>query len=153
MPDGDVVHNKLTKPYQKPYKWLCEGKATSEECARILLEKLKHDIRSNGDLPVILAQSMANSLIQAMSTTNELESEEYAALSMDFETITQQCDGSPVVKELSLGAGKRLLRDLKYGQVTNADNPSVMILERYMNEVYESLFKERIPLRRQALAS
>jgi len=25
VPDGDIVHSKLRRLYQKPYKWLCEG--------------------------------------------------------------------------------------------------------------------------------
>lgn len=44
MADGDIVHGRLRKLYQKPYKWLCGGKATSNECARVVLEKLKQDI-------------------------------------------------------------------------------------------------------------
>jgi hypothetical protein len=41
MPDGDIVHNTLGRLYQKPYKWLCEGTATNDECARELLRSLK----------------------------------------------------------------------------------------------------------------
>lgn len=146
MPDGDIVHSRLRRLYQKPYKWLCEGKATSDECARVVLEKLKQDIKNKGDLPVILTQSMANSLVQAVSAVNELGARDYAALSVEFDRLVQQSDGRPDLKELALRAGKSVLRDLRYGQEIDVGNASGVILERYMNEVYESEFKERVPL-------
>jgi hypothetical protein len=146
MPDGDIVHNKLRRLYHKPYKWLCEGKATSDECARAVLEKLKQDIKDKGDLPVMLIQSMADRLVQSVSTVNELGAGDYAALSMEFDGLVQQSDGRPDLKELALRAGKSVLCDLRYGQEIDVGNASGVMLERYMNEVYESEFKERIPL-------
>lgn len=146
MPDGDIVHNRLRRLYQKPYKWLCEGKATSDECARVVLEKLKQDIKDKGDLPIILTQRMADRLVQATSTGDELGLGDWAALSMEFDRLAQQSDGRPDLKELTLRAGKSVLRDLRYGQEVDVGNASVIILERYMNEVYESEFKERVPL-------
>lgn len=146
MPDGDIVHNSLRRLYQKPYKWLCEGKASSDECARVVLEKLKQDIKDKGDLPVILAQSMANSLSQATTAVNELGAGDYAALSTEFEQLVQQPDGPHDLKELVLRAGKSVLRDLRYGEEVDVGNASYMILERYVNEVYESGFKECVPL-------
>lgn len=146
MVDGDIVHDRLRRLYQKPYKWLCEGKATSNECARVLLEKLKQDIKDKGDLPVILTQSMADRLVQATSTNDELGSKDWAALSMEFDRLVQQSNGRPDLKELALRAGKSVLHDLRYGQEVDVGNASVIILERYINEVYESEFKERVPL-------
>ena len=72
MPDGDIVHDRLRRLYHKPYKWLCQGKATSDECARAVLGKLKKDIQNKGNLPIVLIQSIADSLIQSVSTINEL---------------------------------------------------------------------------------
>jgi hypothetical protein len=146
MPDGDIVHNRLRKLYQKPYKWLCEGKATSDECARAVLEKLKRDIEDKGDLPVILTQHMADRLVQAISVVNALGVGDYAALNMEFDRLVQQFDGRSDLKELALRAGKSVLRDLRYGQEIDVSEASGTILERYMNEVYESEFKERVPL-------
>ncbi|GFE72040.1 hypothetical protein [Chroococcus sp. FPU101] len=146
MPDGDIVHSGLRRLYQKPYKWLCEGKATSNECARVVLKKLKQDIKDKGDLPVMLAQSMAEILVQAISAVNKLEAEDYATLSMEFDKLVQQSNGRPGLKELVLRAAKSVLHDFRYGQQVDVGNPSVVILRRYMNEVYESEFRERISL-------
>jgi hypothetical protein len=146
MPDGDIVHNRLRPLYQKPYKWLCEGKATSEECAISALKVLKKDLDRKGNLPVILAQSMAESLVQAISTVGENGSVNWATLSIEFDKLTQQIDGPPALKELTLRSGKSVLNDLRYGREVDVGNASEIILERYMSEVYESEFKERIPL-------
>jgi hypothetical protein len=146
MPDGDIVHDKLRRLYQKPYKWLCEGKASSDECARSVLEKLKQDIKDKGDLPVMLIQRMTDKLVQSVSTVNELEAQDYAVLSMEFDRLVQQSEGQPDLKELALRAGKSVLCDLRYGQEIDVGNASGVMLERYMNEIYESEFKERVPL-------
>jgi len=146
MPDGDIVHDRLRRLYHEPYKWLCQGKATSDECARAVLGKLKKDIQNKGNLPIVLIQSMADSLIQSVSTINELGAKEYAALSMEFDRLVQQSDGRPDLKELALRAGKSILCDLRYGQGIDVGNASGLMVKRYINEVYESEFKERIPL-------
>jgi hypothetical protein len=146
MPDGDIVHDRLRPLYQKPYKWLCEGKATTDECAQVVMEALKKDLIKKGNLPVILAQSMAESLAQAISAAGETDSVDWVDLSVGFDKLIQKVDGRPDLKELTLRAGKSVLRDLKYGHEIDISNASVVILERYMNEVYESEFKERVPL-------
>ncbi|MCY7321285.1 MAG: hypothetical protein LH660_05655 [Phormidesmis sp. CAN_BIN36] len=146
MPDGDIVHDKLRLIYQKPYKWLCEGKATTDQCAQIAMNALKKDLIKKGDLPVILAQSMAECLAQTINAAGESDPADWAALNLEFDRLIQKIDGRPDLKELTLRAGKSVVRDLRYGQEIDIGNSSVVILERYMNEVYESEFKERVPL-------
>jgi hypothetical protein len=146
MPDGDIVHRRLRRLYQKPYKWLCEGTATSDECARALLEKLKQDIKAKGDLPVALSQAMADSVAQIISNPEEASESDFAKLSMEFDALTQRADGRPDLKELTLRAGKGFLNDLRNGLEVDVNHVSEAILGRYIHEVYESEFKERIPL-------
>ncbi|MBW4552634.1 MAG: hypothetical protein KME35_16225 [Aphanocapsa sp. GSE-SYN-MK-11-07L] len=85
MTDGDIVHSRLRRLYQKPYGWLCEGTATSDECARVALEKLKQDIKAKGDLPVALFQAMAASVAQVISNPEEAREGDFAKLSMEFD--------------------------------------------------------------------
>jgi len=40
MADGDIVHKKLPGLDQKPYKSLCEDKASNEECTRDIIKAL-----------------------------------------------------------------------------------------------------------------
>lgn len=146
MPDGDIVHSRLRRLFQKPYKWLCEGAATSDDCARVVLDKLKQDIKTKGDLPISLAQEMAASISQVMGAIDDPGEGDFARLSMEFDNLIQCADGRPDLKELTLRAGKSFLNDLRNGREVDVTNTSEAIVERYMNEVYESEFKERIPL-------
>jgi hypothetical protein len=146
MPDGDIVHSRLRRLYQKPYKWLCEGTATGEECARVLLDQLKKDIQAKGNLPVALSQAMADKVVSVLSNPNVAIEGDFARLSREFEALTYESDGRPDLKELTLRAGKSFLNDLRNGREVDIANISESILGRYMHEVYESEFKERIPL-------
>ncbi|PZV03883.1 MAG: hypothetical protein DCF22_25910 [Leptolyngbya sp.] len=143
MPDGDIVHSRLRRLYQKPYKWLCEGKATSDDCARVVLESFKKDLIQKGDLPVKLCQGMAGILDQAITASNELGAQDYASLSMKFDRLIERSDGRPDLKKLALDAGKSILHDLRYdhGQQIDVSNALGLMIQRYMNEVYASEFK------------
>ncbi|MFM7448784.1 MAG: hypothetical protein ACKO24_09315 [Leptolyngbyaceae cyanobacterium] len=137
MPDGDIVHSRLRRLYQKPYKWLCEGTATSDECSRVVLERLKQDIKAKGDLPVVLSQAMAASFAQVISNPEKARESDFAELSMEFDALTQRADGRPDVKELTLRAGKSFFNDLRNGREVSVNHVSEAILGRYIHEVYE----------------
>jgi hypothetical protein len=145
MPDGDIVHNRLRRLYQKPYRWLCEGTATTDDYAWIALKKFKQDIQAKGNLPVALSRSMATRVAQIISNPEKARESDFAKLSMEFDAITQGADGRPDLKELTLRAGKGFLNDLRNGREVDINNVQDSILKRYMHEVYESEFKERIP--------
>ncbi|MDY6783696.1 MAG: hypothetical protein SW833_14335 [Cyanobacteriota bacterium] len=146
MPDGDIVHDRLGQLYQKPYKWLCEGKASIGECARAVMKALKEDIKRKGDLPVILAQQMADRLNQIVNNSNRNSSVDWVAVNKEFEKIVQQAQGGHYIKELTLCASKRVLHELRYNEKVNINDASESILFQYMNEVYKSGFVEGIPL-------
>jgi hypothetical protein len=146
MADGDIVHNRLGRIYQKPYKVLCEGKASTGECARDVMNALRQDLKKKGDLPIKLAQYMGEKLHQVLVASAGNSSVDWSTLNRDLEKIVQRVDGWTDLKELTLRAGKKVLHDLRYGLVTSIHNPSATILQQYINEVYESGFKECIPL-------
>lgn len=146
MPDGDIVHSRLRRLYQRPYKWLCEGAATGEECTRVLLTNLKRDLQARGNLPIALSQAMADRLEETICSLETAKEGDFVKLSREFDNIAQQADGSPDLKELVLRAGKAYLNDLRYEREVDITNTSENIWSRYAYEVYESEFKERIPL-------
>ncbi|NEP61769.1 MAG: hypothetical protein F6K31_33250 [Symploca sp. SIO2G7] len=146
MPDGDRVHSRLTRLYQKPYKWLCEGKANSNECAWITMKALKQDIMRKGDLPVMLARYMGKSLELTIEDAGNRGSVDWTALNLEFDGLAQKTRGTHYLKELTLCAAKSVLHDVRYGQEIDTGNASEKILERYMYTLYKSEFKERIPL-------
>lgn len=65
MPDGDIVHNRLRRVYQKPYIWLCEGKATSDECARAEWNTVGSRISADFSNQISNGQTLAEYLVTA----------------------------------------------------------------------------------------
>ncbi len=135
MPDGDIVQCRLRRLYQKPYKWLCEGVATSDQCARLVLEQLKKDIKAKGNLPVVLAQAMAASVAQIICRFESANENDFSRLSIEFGSRTQIVDGPHHLKELTSRAGKHSLNDLRNGREEDIVNVAEVIFTRYRTYV------------------
>lgn len=146
MPDGDKVHSKLKLRYQNPYKELCQGIATSSECARSVLKRLKKTLQEQGNHPIRLAQVMSDSLQQAIEASGETGPVSWSDIETTFDNLVQKADSSHKVKELALRAGRVVLHDYRYRTDKDVENASALIIKQYMRETYESEFKERIPL-------
>ena len=146
MPDGDRVHSGLRSRYQKPYKILCEGAASSKECARSLLESLRKDLQDYGKLPLLLAGDIADRFSQIIGPLEISNQVEWARISSDLEEMAQKVGGPLNAKELMIRAGKSVLNDIRYGREVETNNMQATIYERFIHEVFESEFKERIPL-------
>jgi hypothetical protein len=146
MADGDIFRNELGV-YKKLYEWLCERKASMDECTRIAIKALKQDLKKKGDLPIKLAQGMGERLFQILSIEGENKSVDWSSANREIEKILQ-VDGRHDVKELILCAGKRFIHELRYGndRELNASSISEAILGQYMTTVLESGFYGRIPL-------
>lgn len=100
MPDGDIVHGRLSWLYQKPYRLLCEGKLNRDECAWITMDALKRNIKTKGSVPIVLAKRMGESLDQAIENAGNSGVLARAALSMEFDRFVQQANGPHYLKEL-----------------------------------------------------
>ena len=149
MPDGDIVHMSLAGIYQKPYQVLCEGKLAPNEWARITMEALKKDIQTKGSEPIVLLQSMAECLKQAIETTGNggvLDRVTLSQVSKDFDRLLRQSNAASHSKELCRRAAKGILHAISYGQSINTDSLSEVMIKGYMQEVYKSEFLGRIPL-------
>lgn len=146
MPDGDIVHTKLSGLYQKPYKVLCEGKRDRDECAWVVKDAMRQDIKKKGAAPVVLAKRMGESLRQGIGDAGENGSVDWAARSLELNRLAQQANCPHRVKEIVLRAGKGVLHELRYGRRVDTSSLSETCVERYMQEVYRSNFEERIPL-------
>jgi hypothetical protein len=146
MPDGDWVHSGLRSRYQKPYKILCEGAASSKECARSLLESLRKDLRDYAKLPLLLARDIADRFSQIIGPLEISNQVEWARISSDIEEMAQKVGGPLNAKELMIRAGKSVLNDIRYGREVETNNMQAKIYERFIHEVFESEFKGRIPL-------
>lgn len=145
MPDGDKVHGKLRLRYQKPYKMVCEGVATDSQCARSVLGALKKSLQYQTNHPIRMAQAMAECIQQ---TVEGISSSliPWSKVGMDFEELARTTDGSPYAKELVLRAGRVVLHAYRNGIEKDVKDVSTLIIKQYMRHIYESEFKERIPL-------
>jgi len=155
VPDGDILHGSLGRLYRKSYEWLCEGKASFSECAHVLLQALGKDIERKGDLPIKLAQEIGKTLDNTINHGRDNVLINWGSLCLEIEKLVYQCDGRPDLKELTLRATKSLINDLRYMRLVDSPNISIEIVKRYfieeivkryLIEVYESSFKEKIPL-------
>ena len=146
MADGDIFRNGLGF-YKKLYEWLCEGKASLDECTRMAISALRRDLQKKGNLPIVLAQQMGERLSQFISIAGANNSVDWGSANREIEKILQ-VDGMHDVKELILCSGKSFLHDLRYGgdRELNANSISEAILGQYMTTVLESGFQGRIPL-------
>jgi hypothetical protein len=146
MPDGDRVHSHLGGFYQKPYKMLCEGVASPEECVRFILDGLRRDLKQIAKAPLLLSRNISDLLSQKivpLEFSNDLAA---ARISRQIDELIRQVDGPCREKELISRASKTLLNDLRYGRDMDASNVQLAIFNQYIREKYEAEFKERIPL-------
>jgi hypothetical protein len=141
MADGDIVHNKLKRIYQKSYKDLCEGKASNSECVRSVVNALRQDLQKKGDLPIKLVQNMVEKLRQTLVESDGNIFVDWPKLNREFEQIVQKVDGRPDLKELTLRAGKNFLHKYRYGLVAGIENASATIMQQYMNQDSRNVFR------------
>jgi hypothetical protein len=146
MPDGDRVHSHLGGFYQKPYKWLCEDVARPEQCARIILDGLRKDLKQIAKVPLLLSRNISDLLSQKIGPLEFSNDIAAARISRQIDELIRQVDGPYREKELLARAGKTVLNDLRYGREMDACNVQLAIFNQYIREKYEAEFKERIPL-------
>jgi hypothetical protein len=149
MPDGDRVHSHLGGFYHKPYKWLCEGVARPEECARIILDGLRKDLKQIAKVPLLLSRNISDLLSQKIGPLEFSNDLAAARISRQIDELIRQVDGPYREKELISRASKTVLNDLRHGQEMDASNIQLAIFKQYICEKYEAEFKERIPLSRE----
>ncbi|MEG4281562.1 hypothetical protein QUB68_00420 [Microcoleus sp. A006_D1] len=147
MPDGDIVHSQLSGLYQKPYKWLCEGKANSSEYAWVVKDALIRDIKTNyGIVAVKYAKQMGEMLRQMMKNVSQHSSVNWAALSTEIDRQVGQAKVKHHVQELLRRAGKGILHECRYNHKAETSNLPEAVVERLFQEVYKAKFEQRIPL-------
>ena len=146
MPDGDIVHSKLSGCYWKSYQVLCEGKRDCNEYAWIVMGAVMRDIKRKGAAPVVLAKRMGESLKQFIDNAGENGSRDWAALSVELDRLARQARCPYYEKELVLQASDGILHEFRYGQRVDAANAPEAVVEKYFQEFYKSKFEARIPL-------
>jgi hypothetical protein len=145
MPDGDIVHSRLSGLYQKPYKLLCQGKDSSEY-AWVVKGAVIRDIKKNYGIGLAYAKQIGEMFRQAMENTGQNSSVNWAALSTEIDRQVGQAKVKHHVQELLRRAGKGILHEFRYNYKAETSNLPEAVVERFFQEVYKSKFVERIPL-------
>jgi len=146
MPDGDIVHSKLSWFYQNPYKLLCEGKDNSSEYAWVVKGAVIRDIKKNYGIGITYAKQIGEMFRQAMENADQNSCVNYAALSTEIDRQVGQAKVKHNVQELLRRAGKGILHEFRYHHAAETSNLPEAVVERFFQEVYKAKFVECIPL-------
>src|SRR5215510_23333 len=144
MPDGDIVHVKLSRRYQKPYKQLCEGLYGDAELTRAVLRPLKQDLQDYGDAPLKLIQQVAAELNRIPDEPLLKQFINWADKSKSIDRCAQQISGRPTAMQLAVQACQQQLQELRYGSC--AQDLTKEMYRKYVSVVYEATFEGRVPL-------
>jgi hypothetical protein len=144
MPDGDIIHAKLPRRYQKAYRQICEGQFCDEELAHGVLHALKKDIQRYGDEPQRLLKQAVTQLRQIPSEPLLKQTMDWSEESHKIDKLAQQSKGSRRAKELAIKACKEQLLELRCGE--HSPDLLVEITTKYMRNVYVANFEELAPL-------
>ena len=149
MPDGDRVHSHLRQPYQRPNQILCQGVASSEDCARSVLMSLKKDLQQTSKWALVFSRDIADLFSQGMGPLGFSNDVEAARISRQINELINQASATPRENWLVDRVAKTVLNELRYGLEIDGCNIQSTIFERYIREKYEAEFKEQIPLSRK----
>ena len=149
MADGDKVHVKLARRYQKLYKQICEGLYSDAELAHEVLQPLKQDLRDYGDESLRLIQQVATELSQIPAEPLLKQSVYWGQKSQRIDRCAQQIDSRPRARELAVQACKQQLQELRSNGCPHdltKDDLTKKMYKKYISAVYEANFEERVPL-------
>lgn len=148
MPDGDKVHDKLLRHYQKPYKYLCEGKASPQESAWELMKALLKDIQKKGDNFIQTAQLIAEEIEKATITIRFQGNLTY--LRKNIEKLVKNTKLPHYDGQTLIYASQYCLRKLQ--QDYSINNVKEQIIGECFNRILQSNFIGRLPLNQEHYA-
>lgn len=144
MPDGDRVHPRLARAYQKVYKQLCEGRSSSESLANEAVRTIKCQLQQGGDAPAHLVAQIASRLTELPKEPLLRGMIDWSAKSREIDQIVAQAGVPKRIGEHIAEASKGLLYDIRIGETVSKTN--VQLLERALNRLYLAEFEERVPM-------
>jgi hypothetical protein len=139
MPDGDRVHPRLPRPYQKVYKQVCEGRFNSESLAAEVVQIVKHQLQQGGDEPAHLVAQIASRLTTIPKEPLLRGIVDWPAKSREIEQMIAQARVPKRIGEHIAEASKELLYDIRTGETISKTN--VQLMERMLNRFYRAEFE------------
>ena len=143
MPDGDLVHEGLTRVYQKPYIQICDGQFGDEDIAKELGDAVWKDVRKSCDGLLPFFQEVAarcewiqgNLMFENIDWQQEIDhiEEQKRRIYMDRRLRT-----------LAEDACKEQINELQHG-MSSSTHFYTDILAKFMWNVCRANFQEKIP--------
>lgn len=143
MPDGDLVHAKLTWNYQNIYKQLCSGQYGGEELATDAASAVWKDIQKDKHDRLIGLLQQVSEQAQAIRDRNWFETINWQQENARIDALAQPLIVDRRLKHLAVEACKELLLDLRYGN--KPSDCHIDVLTKYAWNVYVAQFEERVP--------
>lgn len=141
--DGDLIHEGLTRVYQKPYVQICDGQFGDEDIARELGDAVWKDVQKRSDSLLLFFQEVA---MQCERIKNSLLFEDID-WQQEITLVEEQKRRIYLDKRL-----RNLAEDACTEQINELRNGIASanfyndILAKFMWNAYRSNFHERIPL-------
>lgn len=143
MPDGDIIHGRLPRLYQRPYRFLCEGKATDAECSKALQRALKRDLQKAGDDVARAALVVGDAIERARSGPDGFDAAS-ANAAVDAALRVVPCPSAH--REGLRDAARDAVQALRYGDDGGAGDLGAEVYRRFAVRRAESQFEARVPL-------
>ena len=143
MPDGDIIHDRLPRLYQRPYRFLCEGKAEDDECSKALQRALKRDLQKAGDALAHAALVVGDAIDRVRSRPGEFDA---AAANGAVDEALRSVHCPSAHREGLRDAARDVVQDLRYGDDGRAVNHGEEVYRRLAVRRAESQFEARVPL-------
>ena len=143
MPDGDIIHDRLPRLYQRPYRFLCEGKAEDDECSKALQRALKRDLQKAGAALAHAALVVGDAIDRVRSRPGEFDA---AAANGAVDEVLRSVHCPSAYREGLRDAARDVVQDLRYGNDGRAVNHGEEVYRRLAVRRAESQFEARVPL-------
>lgn len=143
MPDGDIIHDSLPRIYQRPYRWLCEGKKDDADCSKALQQAIKWDLQKAGDPFATAALVVGDAINRACAVTGGLDA---ARANQAVDTALQEVYGPSMYREAFRDAARDVVQDLRYGRAEPPQDVGALLYARFVCRLADSQFESRVPL-------
>lgn len=143
MPDGDIIHKALPRIYQRPYRYLCEGKADDAECSKALQRAIKRDLQKAGD-PFATAALVAGDLLaRACSRPQGFDPGEANRL---VDASLRTVHGPDRYREAFRDGVRDVVQGLRYGTADVPQDMGAALYSRFVCRLADAQFESRVPM-------
>ncbi len=145
MPDGDITHPTLNRPFLRVYGQMCEGHWEPSTLGYRLLHPLKGRIKSYGNVPIELGNELMPILRDAFTLIRnggQIIFSKYSNQIMDL-SKNRAWNSSPRGRDIMVEASKKSLVEIQHGKVAN-DEIDLILFKNYVNTIFKKDFEDRV---------